>query len=253
MRRLYVLVSNAIKNNEPILLVGETGCGKTTVCQMLADALAKELFIVNAHQNTETGDLIGSQRPIRNRADVEQRLAQALRKLMPNVPVEATFADLWSAYEVLPAETRTSLPMEITEEILMLRTKAQALFEWSDGSLVHAMRTGQLFLLDEISLADDSVLERLNSVLEPSRTLLLAEKGASTDVAVTAVDGFQFLATMNPGGDYGKRELSPALRNRFTEIWVPSLYDLDDVLEIVRAKLAPDASTFADAIVQFSS
>jgi midasin len=25
---------------------------------------------------------------------------------------------------------------------------------------------------------------------------------------------------MNPGGDYGKKELSPALRNRFTEIWV---------------------------------
>ena len=27
-------------------------------------------------------------------------------------------------------------------------------------------------------------------------------------------------ATMNPSGDFGKRELSPALRNRFTEIWV---------------------------------
>lgn len=25
---------------------------------------------------------------------------------------------------------------------------------------------------------------------------------------------------MNPGGDYGKKDLSPALRNRFTEIWV---------------------------------
>lgn len=25
---------------------------------------------------------------------------------------------------------------------------------------------------------------------------------------------------MNPSGDFGKRELSPALRNRFTEIWV---------------------------------
>lgn len=25
---------------------------------------------------------------------------------------------------------------------------------------------------------------------------------------------------MNPSGDYGKKELSPALRNRFTEIWV---------------------------------
>jgi midasin len=31
-------------------------------------------------------------------------------------------------------------------------------------------------LLDEIALAEDAVLERLNSVLESGRTLLLAEK-----------------------------------------------------------------------------
>jgi midasin len=34
---------------------------------------------------------------------------------------------------------------------------------------------------------------------------------------------------MNPGGDYGKKELSPALRNRFTEIWVPPVIDLDEL------------------------
>ena len=38
----------------------------------------------------------------------------------------------------------------------------QRLFEWRDGPLVTAMRTGEMFLVDEISLADDSVLERLN-------------------------------------------------------------------------------------------
>ena len=36
------------------------------------------------------------------------------------------------------------------------------------------------------------------------------------------------MATINPGGDYGKKELSPALRNRFTEIWVPSMPDPED-------------------------
>ena len=43
------------------------------------------------------------------------------------------------------------------------------LFEWQDGPLVLSMRAGAVLLIDEISLADDSVLERLNSVLEPSR------------------------------------------------------------------------------------
>lgn len=78
-----------------------------------------------------------------------------------------------------------------------------------------------MFLIDEISLAEDSVLERLNSVLEPTRSLLLPEKGNSQNLEeITAQDSFLIIATMNPGGDFGKKELSPALRNRFTEIWV---------------------------------
>jgi len=36
------------------------------------------------------------------------------------------------------------------------------LFQWNDGPLVQAMKEGGVFLMDEISLADDSVLERLN-------------------------------------------------------------------------------------------
>jgi midasin len=42
---------------------------------------------------------------------------------------------------------------------------------------------------------------------------------------------------MNPGGDFGKKELSPALRNRFTEIWVPAVTDLDDLRSIVLNRL----------------
>ncbi|KAL3924831.1 MAG: hypothetical protein SGILL_000803 [Bacillariaceae sp.] len=86
-----------------------------------------------------------------------------------------------------------------------------------------------------MSLAEDAVLERLNSVLEPSRLLVLAEKGDNGSVDATkddrviyAHDDFRIFATMNPGGDYGKRELSPALRSRFTEIWVPSISSRED-------------------------
>lgn len=67
-----------------------------------------------------------------------------------------------------------------------------------------------MFLIDEISLADDSVLERLNSVLEPERTILLAEKGGGVEnevEQVVAKAGFQVFATMNPGGDFGKKEV----------------------------------------------
>lgn len=49
---------------------------------------------------------------------------------------------------------------------------------------------------------------------------------------ITAHPNFFVLATMNPGGDYGKKELSPALRNRFTELWVPPVGELKELKNI---------------------
>lgn len=57
-------------------------------------------------------------------------------------------------------------------DLCQLQKKWRMIFMWQDGPLVQAMKTGDLFLVDEISLADDSVLERLNSVLEPERKLV---------------------------------------------------------------------------------
>lgn len=69
-----------------------------------------------------------------------------------------------------------------------------------------------MFLIDEISLADDSVLERLNSVLETDRILVLSERGevsaekGKIDI-IRAAEQFRLVATMNPGGDFGKKEV----------------------------------------------
>lgn len=253
MRRLYILVSQALRNNEPVLLVGETGCGKTTICQLLSEALGKELHIVNAHQNTETGDLIGSQRPVRNRGAIAEALRHSLADVFQRLGQhsEGSIDELLERYHSLSADDLGQLPDFLKGSIHITEVRSKALFEWSDGSLVHAMKNAHFFLLDEISLADDSVLERLNSVLEPGRTLLLAEKGTD-DSFVQAADGFQFFATMNPGGDFGKKELSPALRNRFTEIWVPPLSSRQDILDIVVDKLTPQLKHFAHIIVDFS-
>ena len=86
------------------------------------------------------------------------------------------------------------------------------------------------------------VLERLNSVLDPSRLLVLPEKGNELE-EVTAAPGFRLLATMNPGGDFGKKELSPALRNRFTEVWVPAVAAKAELLQLLHARLCDAART----------
>lgn len=59
MQRLYFLVERCYKLREPVLLVGETAGGKTTVCQLLSTGLGRNLHILNCHQFTETSDFLG--------------------------------------------------------------------------------------------------------------------------------------------------------------------------------------------------
>lgn len=176
-RRLAVLLIRALQCSEPALLIGHTGCGKTTICQLAAALLNgdQQLLSINCHMHTEASDFLGGLRPAATSSENDSN---------------------------------------------------QRLFQWVDGPLVVAMKAGNMFLVDEISLADDSVLERLNSVLESDRKLTLVENSESDQpnqsMEIVADKRFQLVATMNPGGDFGKKELSPALRNRFTEIWCPS-------------------------------
>ena len=45
--------------NEAMLLVGETGTGKTTIVQELAKTIGKKLHVFNMNQNTDSADLLG--------------------------------------------------------------------------------------------------------------------------------------------------------------------------------------------------
>ena len=179
------LTLHSFKFNEPVLLIGGTGLGKTSACQVITQQiLNSKMYAVNCHMNTDASDFLGSLRPVRDHNDND------------------------------------------------------TLFEWQDGPLITAMKQNGVFLVDEISLADDSVIERLNPILEDGliRKLTLAERDG---IEVEAGNGFKICATMNPGGDFGKKELSPALRNRFTEIWCPSDYDEND-LKLVLTHLLTD-------------
>ncbi|KAJ2351224.1 AAA ATPase midasin, partial [Coemansia sp. RSA 2611] len=257
MRRLFILTALCLRFHESVLLVGETGCGKTTVCQMLAHAMQRQLHVINCHQNTESSDILGGQRPVRNRnallASARQIVVAIMGDSAPPVDSPEALRQAVAAWVAADpgAQAKVDEHLGQLESASEMLARSQDLFAWHDGPLVQAMRQGDVFLMDELNLADDSVLERLNSVLEPSRTLVLAEQtGGST---LTAAEGFEFVATMNPGGDYGKRELSPALRNRFTELWAPTTNDPEDLSLILgkRLGLVEDAQACIKVILEF--
>lgn len=277
MRRLYFLVERCYKLREPVLLVGETGGGKTTVCQLLSTISGSKLHILNCHQYTETSDFLGGFYPVRERGKlalefrllVEQLI---LSKAYIDFPQDITISsDISQASSTLAQldviinsyrqglVLHTDIAIEDVSSfenmklhLIQLHQKWQTIFCWQDGPLVKAMKDGDLFLVDEISLADDSVLERLNSVLEPERKMSLAEKGGTIMEKITAHPNFFILATMNPGGDYGKKELSPALRNRLTEIWVPPVSAVTELRSIALERLSnPDILFLVDPMLNF--
>jgi midasin (ATPase involved in ribosome maturation) len=353
LRRLWKLLGRCIANNEPALLIGGTGSGKTTVCQLMAAHRGQHIRILNCHQSTETADIIGGLRPVRGRPGILRQFVESagpsLTDLIENfvsnksVLVAQNSEDIDGLFdrllneiqiarqaqsesfqstssiseddqasssssegnmiddalakkyydaletcvgtaerirELLTAQQSASMTTEEVEPAVDSHTSSKkkarkssnvstaasaepinaaavsavngilsafsadiktawsryrSLFEWHDGPLVRAMKDGDIFLLDEINLAEDAVIERLNSVLESGRTLTLAERGGG-DIEterIVAHPNFKFLATMNPGGDYGKRELSPALRSRFTESFVQEMLNEEDVILIL--------------------
>lgn len=62
--RLLEQIAVAVRLAEPVLLVGETGTGKTTAVQQLADILRYKLNVINLSQQTESGDLLGGYKPV---------------------------------------------------------------------------------------------------------------------------------------------------------------------------------------------
>eukprot|EP00892_Ulva_mutabilis_P006640 jgi/Ulvmu1/4348/UM002_0072.1 len=276
LQRMYFLTKRALEHEEAVLLVGETGVGKTTLCQTLAFVRGQRLRIINCNLHTEAADMLGGFRPARARTRAYAAFCAAYSKVSQSPllagsdvqlgpppahldahaishTLQALVAATTAALEAHPAHPAHAEIASALQDAHACAAAACAPFVWEDGPLVQAMREGSVLLIDEVNLAEDAVLERLNSVLEPGRTLLLAEKGGPEPEKIVAAPGFRVIATMNPGGDHGKRELSPALSNRFTQVWVSEIDDRADVYKLVRAHLpiGPDFDDVAHKIVDF--
>jgi midasin len=185
------LIGSCLHHSEAVLLVGETGSGKTSVCQAFARTLGKELIILNCHQHTETSDILGGYRPIRARESIASRcnfLLKSTRTFLrcaidknnagQESPMDddSTIQDMPSVRSEIDKLLETvksngglaAVDLRTCEEQIKefdeISPKMKSLFEWSDGPLLDAMRNGHWILLDEVSLVDDAVLERLNSV-----------------------------------------------------------------------------------------
>ncbi|KAF4943113.1 hypothetical protein F66182_18839, partial [Fusarium sp. NRRL 66182] len=89
-------------------------------------------------------------------------------------------------------------------------------FEWTEGALTEAIQLGHWVVLDNANLCNASVLDRLNSLMEPNGYLVLNEQRTEDGSARTIVPhpNFRLFLTMDPRNG----ALSRAMRNRSVEV-----------------------------------
>eukprot|EP00477_Mikrocytos_mackini_P002172 GAHX01002388.1.p1 GENE.GAHX01002388.1~~GAHX01002388.1.p1 ORF type:complete len:3172 (-),score=674.57 GAHX01002388.1:36-9551(-) len=108
-------------------------------------------------------------------------------------------------------------------------------FVWKDGILTKALKEGHVLLIDEINMADTSVIERINSVFDTPPNLSIYESSKNEKVKIH--NECFLIATMNPSGDFGKKELSLPLRNRFREIYFDWKIDQEFIDKLIDIKI----------------
>ncbi|MFH1877887.1 MAG: AAA family ATPase, partial [Candidatus Omnitrophota bacterium] len=99
--------------------------------------------------------------------------------------------------------------------------KKEKRFKYRPGILIKAMTEGSVLVLEELNMAKSGILEILNEYFDEGTFI-----NPFTLKEVRVHEDFRLFATMNPiegtmGTNEGRKALSPALRNRFREVWVP--------------------------------
>ncbi|CAK9060145.1 unnamed protein product [Durusdinium trenchii] len=265
------------------IAVRDTGTGKTSVVQHVGRLLGREVLVYNFNEQSESTELVGGFRPVDNVMQLMSELvesfcltfeksfsrrknAKLLEKLRSDF-LDRRWAAVLNDVGSIVSKAKQTLCDPVTqaskgvkgtqlafewERIDSLHQKASSVtaagsapkFEFKEGLLVQALRSGAWVVLDEINLAPSDLLQRIQGLIEraPGAHLALPESG---NERVLPHADFRLFACMNPprlppppedtesaeqaqsappgaraGQAAGKKELPPGIRGRFTEIFV---------------------------------
>ena len=145
---------------------------------------------------------------LRHSAETLQRMHEELSWLPP---VRAVLSKLVPA-----AVASVSTAVKAVHDAASSNTGGH--FVWVDGLLLSAIEQGHWVLMQHANTCSNAVLDRLNSLLEPSGVLLVNESGSSAGGprVVKSHSNFRLFMVMDPG-DGG---LSRAMRNRGVEVFL---------------------------------
>ena len=107
--KFYIkLINESIINNNNILLVGETGVGKTRMIQNLAKLMNNKLNVINMSQSSDEGDLLGGFKPVSTKNFLKKYFDKILNILNNNFNTEKNQIFIQSLYKAYDSLTSVS-------------------------------------------------------------------------------------------------------------------------------------------------
>lgn len=203
-----------------LLLVGRTGCGKTTAVQETAKLLGKKLYVYNMSQSSDVSDLLGGFKPMDSKSylienfnkfveilketgkfEDNRSFVKFFKQLLDKNEIVSAIKYLLKATEGLMSKTEqnteeTSQNPEKSEHLetlkallkklkmmFKMRDKLQnkLIFKYIKGDLVNALKRGDWILLDEVNLAEPEILNVLAPLFE-NKSITLIDKGKLSEV-----------------------------------------------------------------------
>jgi hypothetical protein len=241
------------------ILVGPAGSGKSSVIANLGCLSGHNVVEIQMHRGMDISDLLGGfeqQDKFRDAQFLIEQVSQLVRHLafycsqseLGLEHIRVLWEQILDCKEHDPVLTAVLITKESSMECLKKmigflgdahRTEAQILFdsicqlagklsllkgcagkfEWVDGTLTRCILDGSWVILRDANLCSPSLLDRLNSLLEPGGYLALNECCTEIDGArmIQPHENFRLFITYDPS--FG--EISRAMKNRGIELYFP--------------------------------
>ena len=190
-KKVIYLALTALKEGFHPLLIGEKGCGLTTLAKLIASISNKNYEFLLCSSETTVEDLIGCYQPkIKTVKDILETKAES---------------DI--------QETKTENDIQELSEYV----------QWFDGPVPKAGKKGVPLILDNINFSKPQVIECLNPLLEENSKYnnveynILEKENDGHPIKIK--NGFSIIGTMCLTKD-NKNIISKALMNRFVAIYV---------------------------------
>ncbi|MHC9538823.1 MAG: AAA family ATPase [Vulcanimicrobiota bacterium] len=248
-------IANCVNNDEQVLLVGPTASGKTSYIRYLGNLANTNVRRYNLSQQTDTTDFIGGFVPTGKPGEFKWRDGILLDAIKPSsIRDTQLLPKAGEGDSIRQLAPGTKMNYFMTKEVNGEKWSFVECEDGQKGWVKDKDIKADWIIFDEINLAEPSILERINSLLDDDRSLVLTEK---SNERVQAHPSAKVFATMNPAtGRYaGRKELSLAMRNRFTEIWHDEVKNPDDISTIVSffMRKVPQGKDLAAKMVSFQT